>query len=236
MKNTSLKQDEIRSWFDNTYRKRGLFYVRPREAYYIFLELLRAGRGKKILDVACGPGMLVSVAQEKGLGTYGVDISREALEISKGVVPSSAFSRANAEALPFRDQTFDYISCLGSLERFMHLERALSEQMRVAKDDARFCYLVRNASTLTWKFFMQFLGMQSHRSHQGAKTLAEWENIFSRSGFEIVNICHDQWPYLRIVRWITLGGKWMNYRRVRKSILPIQYASEFIFILRKGSE
>ena len=236
MKNTSLKQDEIRSWFDNKYRGRGLFYVRPREAYYIFLELLRAGRGKKILDVACGPGLLVSVAQENGLGTYGVDISREALEISKGVVPSSALSRANAEALPFRDQTFDYITCLGSLERFIHLERALSEQMRVAKDDARFCYLVRNASTLTWKFFMQFLGMRCHRSHQGAKTLPEWKNIFSRSGFEIVNICHDHWPYLRIVRWITLGGKWINYRRVRKSILPIRYASEFIFILRKGSD
>jgi ubiquinone/menaquinone biosynthesis C-methylase UbiE len=233
MKDTRSKQKEIRSWFDNTYKRRGLFYLRPKQAYHIYPKLLGVRPGMSILDVACGPGLLLSVAHEKGLKTYGVDISQEAVEISNGVVPCAAISRANGEALPFPDNTFDFITCLGSLERFIHMESVLSEQMRVAKDDALFCYLVRNSQSFTWKFFMQFLGMQSHRGHQGAKTLPEWKNIFSRSGFEIVDIFHDHWPYLRIIRWITLGSKFIDYGKVRKNILPVHYASEFIFILRK---
>ncbi len=233
MKKARYEQQDIHSWFDESYRKRGFNYLRPREAYYIFTELLGAPPNKKILDIACGPGLLLSVADEKGLKTYGVDISPEAVGMCNNFVPNAEACVANAESLPYHDRQFDFITCLGSLERFMNLEKALSEQIRVAKDEALFCYMVRNANTFTWRFFMQFLGMQDRRSHQGAKTLQEWKKILDRSGLEILTIHHDHWPYLRFLKWITLGGKFVDYCKTRKNLLPIEYACEFIIIAKK---
>jgi SAM-dependent methyltransferase len=234
-KDIRVSQEEIRSWFDANYRRAGYSYLRPREAYPIFLKLLGLGRDQKILDVACGPGLLLSVAMDQRLEAHGVDISSEALKMCKSLLPRADVILANAEALPYPDKHFDGITCIGSLERFIDLERSLSEQIRVAKADARFCYLVRNANTFSWRVFVQLLGRQNVRGHQGAKTLAEWKGIFRRSGLEILHVCHDHWPILRLLRWIPIGNRFIDYGKRRKGLLPLKCANEFIFILKKRS-
>jgi ubiquinone/menaquinone biosynthesis C-methylase UbiE len=235
MRKIRYSQAGIRSWFDTKYRNIGLGYLRPRDAYHIFLRLLGTMPDQRILDVACGPGLLLSVANEKGLKTHGVDFSFEALKMCNIHIPQAKVVLANAEALPYPDKQFDYITCIGSLERFMDLEKSLSEQIRVAKDNAHFCYMVRNSNTFTWKIFMKYLGFQNHISHQGAMTLNEWKGIFIRSGFEILNVCHDHWPYLRFLRLITFGGQFIDYNKARRPLLPIEHAYEFIFTLKKKS-
>ena len=58
------KQQSVADWFDQTYRLRGNSYLRPKQAYYIFLRMLGVNKGQKILDVACGLGRLLEVAIE----------------------------------------------------------------------------------------------------------------------------------------------------------------------------
>ena len=186
-----------------------------------------------MLDIACGPGQLLMAGKEKQLQLYGIDISSEAIRQCKARLPEAQVQVANAEALPFADKRFDYLTCLGSLERIIHLDQALKEQVRVAKDEARFCYLVRNADAPSWKLVKQTLGIQNHTGHQTAKSLKEWTSIFTTAGLKIESVYSDQWPLVRWRRWLALNKSSIDYTKIRKGWLPLENAYEFIFVLRK---
>jgi len=174
------------------------------------------------------------VGKEKELALHGVDISSEAIQQCRNRLPEAKVQVANAERLPYDDQQFDYLTCLGSLERIIHLDAALKEQVRVAKDDARFCYLVRNKNAPTWKLVKNTLGIQNHKGHQTAKSLEEWTTIFTRNGLSVENIYADQWPLVRWKRWLSLDKSSIDYTKIRNGWLPLKNAYEFIFVLKKN--
>jgi len=233
MNNTSVDQKQIANWFDRTYKLRSTNYLRPIDAYRIYLHLLKAKKGEALLDIACGPGQLLMVGKEKELDLHGIDISSEAIRQCRNRLPEANLQVANAEILPFEDKKFDYLTCLGSLERIIHLDKALQEQVRVAKEDAKFCYLVRNADAPTWKLVKKTLGIQNHKGHQTAKTLEEWTAIFTQNGLVVENIYSDQWPLVRWKRWLSFDKSSVDYTKVRKGWLPLKNAYEFIFVLSK---
>jgi len=45
------------------------------EAYPFFLDYLNVKSGEKLLDIGCGTGYLLKATDQRGLQTYGVDIS-----------------------------------------------------------------------------------------------------------------------------------------------------------------
>ncbi len=224
------QQKKIATWFDNVYSTKGEMYLRPVKAYYIFLELLGVQKGKKILDVACGLGRLLQAANEYNLDLYGIDLSKVAVKKSKQKLPAAHIIQANAEKIPHADGIFDYITCLGSLERMIHLHQVLREIQRVSKKEAKFCFLVRNSFGITWKI-KKMLGLINKKGHQGAKGLEEWKKIFVEAGFEIVDILPDQYP-IKKRELITKLGK-VDYRSVSKAIIPFKYVHEYIFLLKK---
>jgi ubiquinone/menaquinone biosynthesis C-methylase UbiE len=230
------QQDTIKSWFNKTYSTRGLSYLRPKEAYYIFLELLGVEKGKgKFLDVACGPGQMLKVANEYGLDIHGIDLSDVAIGMAKESLPNGNLQAGNAEALPFADKTFDYITCLGSLERMIDTKKVIAEQVRVAKDSAKICYLVRNSERASWKIVKEGLGFINKKGHQGAKTMKEWSDMFTSLGLKIEDVHHDQWPSTRWRRWFTLNNRLgkVDFKKIQTKRVPMEGAYEFIFILSK---
>lgn len=238
MKRSPDRQDEIRAWFDEKYAQKHCAYLRPKEAYALFPEILSVHPGAKLLDIACGPGLLMGQARKRGALTYGVDISGQAVRMCRASSSSLHAAVANAESLPFGDGVFDLISCIGSLERFLDLERVLSELIRVSKDRAAFCFMVRNARSFTWMLFMRLFRMQNLAGNQNARTFREWNSIFSDAGLRVVRTYHDHWPFLKFLRICTFKSSRIDYRKVRKSFIPLQYSGELIFQLTKkpGSE
>ncbi len=233
MPSSISRQQQIAQWFDMRYRVRGIPYLRPVDAYRIYVHLLKMAPGNTLLDTACGPGQLLMAAQPSGAKLFGIDISAEAIRQCKLRLPQAQAQVANAEALPFEDEQFDYLTCLGSLERFIDLPRALAEQLRVAKPHARFCFLVRNANAPTWQLVKKHLGIRNHTGHQTARSLTEWRITFESAGFEILQVHPDQWPLVRWRRWLTAGRGAIDYTRLRKGWLPLEKAYEFIFVLKK---
>lgn len=233
MKNISLEQSQIISWFDKTYKTRGEWYLRPVKAYSIFLELLEAKPKDKLLDVACGLGRLLEAAQEYDCELNGIDISSVAVEKAKLKLPNANIQVANAEDLPFKDQNFKLISCLGSLERMIHLDKVLAELYRVGTKDARYCFLVRNSKTPTWNL-KTALGIANEKGHQGANTLDAWRTIFNNAGFSVKEILPDQYPLHKRKKWSKLGLGTVNYKQVVSENKPLEYANEFLFILEKA--
>lgn len=231
----NTNQEQIKRWFNQTYEKRAFQYLRPVEAYEIYLKLLEVKKGNAILDIACGPGQMLKAAKTKNLKLSGMDIAEVAINYAKEALPEANLQVANAENLPFQNNQFDYLTCLGSLERFIHLEVALKEMLRVAKPQARFCFLVRNSERASWKIIKEKFGLINKAGHQGAKSLNEWASVFTNAGFKINRIHHDQWPQTRWLRWLSLNSKlWqVNYQKIEKRRTALEHAYEFIFILSK---
>ena len=72
---------DVREWFDETYRRQGLSYLRPTEAYRVLVDILEPRRGERLLDVGCGPGHLLREAAAYGLALTGADLSPVAVEL-----------------------------------------------------------------------------------------------------------------------------------------------------------
>src|SRR3989338_9108764 len=106
--------DEIKNYYNNVYYDVA-HNKRPLAHYDVYLRYLSLGRQKKILDIGCGGGAFVSRALKKGYLVSGIDISEKIISFAKGLCPGADLKVGNAEALPWPDNFFDGVVCLGSL-------------------------------------------------------------------------------------------------------------------------
>jgi len=79
--------DEIQKFYDSVFSK-GVSFKVPGNFYCYVLDLLQLKNGK-ILNVGCGGGYLLSLAERKGLTTYEIDISKRAVEIARKNAPKA---------------------------------------------------------------------------------------------------------------------------------------------------
>lgn len=108
------------------------FTVR-REKVYELLEDIEPGN---ILDIGCGPGIMVDYLARKGFKVYGVDISEEMIGQCKAKFSgtgSAHFSVGKIEKLDFPDSFFDVVICMGVVEYIDDDTAAISEMARVLK-------------------------------------------------------------------------------------------------------
>ena len=100
------------------------------------IEAARIQRGQRVVDVACGTGVLAcAVAQQVGPEglTIGVDINEGMLDIARMKAPDIEWHQAPAEALPLDDESFDSVVSQFGLMYFEDQQRALQEMMRVLR-------------------------------------------------------------------------------------------------------
>lgn len=95
-------------------------------------EMLALEPGESVLDVACGTGAFTrAFARRVGSSglAVGIDVSRTMLARAAAATPRGldqlAYVRGDAEALPFRDDSFDAVCCFAALNLFGEPMRAL---------------------------------------------------------------------------------------------------------------
>jgi SAM-dependent methyltransferase len=106
------------------------------------LDAVGARPGSKLLDVACGSGLITSAAAAAGAQAEGVDFSPEMVSAAKERFPQLAFRQADAEALPFADETFDAVAIGFGVHHFPFPVRALAEARRVLRVGGRVGFTV----------------------------------------------------------------------------------------------
>ena len=228
-------QQDVARWFDGAYRDLGFDYLRPFEAYPIFLQLLDAQRGHRLLDVACGPGLLLKASRLRGVIPSGVDISEVAVSMAQELVPEADVRVANAESLPFEDRQFDLVTCIGSLERMFNREKALEEMRRVTKPGGRLCVMLRNASAPGWRIWRRLLRRQNFAGHQDARDLESWRDLLESAGFSVENIVVDQWGRQKLRRWLRCGRRpdFSTPEPIARPWTSLRWAYEHVFLLRR---
>jgi SAM-dependent methyltransferase len=97
-----------------------------------------------LLDVACGPGLITAALKGSNVTVVGADLSTEMLRVARQLDPDARFEQADAEALPFPDESFDAVSCNFGMLHFGDPPRAIGEAARVLRrgGDGRYAYAV----------------------------------------------------------------------------------------------
>ena len=88
-------------------------------------------RARRVLDVGCGTGRLARALAERGTKVWGIDPSEEMLAQARSEARGGPrFRRASAEALPFKNRSFDR-AVLQLVVHLLDRSRALPELARV---------------------------------------------------------------------------------------------------------
>lgn len=98
------------------------------------VDLAEVTTGDRVLDVACGTGVVAreAVARTGPTGRVsGVDLNPAMIEVAGRVRPDLDWRVGDAEDLPFADDEFDRVLCQSALFFFPHPDRALGEMARV---------------------------------------------------------------------------------------------------------
>jgi ubiquinone/menaquinone biosynthesis C-methylase UbiE len=114
------------------------------------LDMAAIARGERVLDVACGTGLVTFAAARAsapGGGALGVDISGEMIKAAgfrarRRRARNIAFARMDAEALDLPDASFDVALCALGLMYAPSPEQALAEMRRVLRPGGRIALAV----------------------------------------------------------------------------------------------
>lgn len=106
----------------------------------IVAEAARVAPGERVLDVACGTGVLACAAAE-GVGpggrVVGLDPSEEMLAVARRKGARVEWKNGRAESLPFEDESFDKVVSQFGFMFFEDKRAALREAMRVLRPGGR---------------------------------------------------------------------------------------------------
>lgn len=95
------------------------------------LAAARIRAGMRVLDVACGSGVIAKQAAKQGASVTGVDIAPRMLEIAARLNPECTFREASVESMPYEDGTFDALVCAFGIGHFPDPPAAVAECARV---------------------------------------------------------------------------------------------------------
>ena len=234
---------ELRTFYDSLHKKSDLRF--PLADYPYFAELLKIEPRSLVLDVGCGKGFFHRAGAGRWRG-IGLDFSLEAL-ISAQRESSASWLGGDAENMPFRENSFDFLVNLGSLEHFLDKAESVREMIRVVKKNGRIMIIVPNCRDLKtiWKKFRTGIGNdQDGQEEISFMTYKEWRDFFENAGLTIVRavkyngFAAIDWHYKRKnPEVITLTEKAVRILLTifLRPLIPVNFSGYFIFICEPSS-
>ncbi len=154
--------------------------------------------GLRVLDLACGVGRATVPLANEGAIVAAFDNSAEMLEACRSNVGKAnlldqvTFQKGSADRLPFSDERFDVIVCIGLLEHLPPLVRqsALQQIVRVLTRPGWVALIANNDQSkfLTRELRYQMQTQQENGYFVGLIGRSNIELYFSQRGFA-VNVC-----------------------------------------------
>lgn len=108
-----------------------------RPLFEAVLHAAGVGPGTRLLDVGCGSGLTLVLAQERGAIPAGLDISPGLLQVARDRLPDADLREGDMEYLPFGDGTFDAVTGVNSFQFAGNPQKALREAARVTRPGGR---------------------------------------------------------------------------------------------------
>ncbi len=104
--------------WNEIFKNKGKYFTGLKEGILDFVEILKKNKAKKVLDLGSGSGRHVVYFAKEGFDSFGIDISKEGIKITKNWLKKENL-KANLkigniyEKLPYADNFFDAILTTG---------------------------------------------------------------------------------------------------------------------------
>lgn len=142
--------------------------------HYLIKTCLQNIKGKTILDVGCGAGLITISLTFGGAKAIGIDIAKSKLMKSRKLID---VVQAAGEYLPIKDKSIDITLCTEVLEHVLYPEYVLQEILRVTKG---FAVLSFPSGTSLVSRFKNFISV-SKTNKETHRTLAKGSSGHLRS-------------------------------------------------------
>jgi ubiquinone/menaquinone biosynthesis C-methylase UbiE len=168
------------------------------------IELAGLGTGERVLDVACGTGIVARrAAMRVGSGgkVIGLDINEGMLEVARKVsseiCPTIEWQQGDATDMPLLDRAFDVVFCQQGLQFFPDRPAALGEMHRVLVPNGRLALSLLRSTEYNPGYRLLAEALERHagpkagammRSPFSSLSADELRNLITRAGFRDVKI------------------------------------------------
>ncbi len=224
---------QSRQRYEEIYRGYGIRHIDS--MYQWLLELLEVEPGRRLLDVACGVGVLPGLAVQMGVQAYGVDFAEGALRAARNEFPGVRVAVADGERLPFPDESFDYVTSIGSLEHYQHPACGAQELARVLKRGGRACVLLPNTFGIlgnVWTALRTGRTFDDGQPIQRYAARLEWQELLEMGGLNVIRTVKYEAARPRTwadMRWY-LGHPKGLIRVLLTPFIPLNWANYFVYL------
>jgi ubiquinone/menaquinone biosynthesis C-methylase UbiE len=150
------------------------------------IRMAEPGPADTMLDVACGPGLLVCAFARQVQHATGIDLTPAMLEQAsqlqrKERLDNISWAQGDVTALPWADESFDIVTCRFAFHHFPEPSAVLKEMRRVCRAGGR---IVVADSSPTMAKADAFNAMEKMRdpSHTRALPVEELRGLFGDAG------------------------------------------------------
>jgi SAM-dependent methyltransferase len=98
--------------------------------------------GARVLDLCCGPGLAGGAAETRGADVTGFDFSCAMLEQARAGFPGITFDFGDAEALPYKDASFDAVISNFGIHHVPRPALALAGVHRILRHGRKFAFSI----------------------------------------------------------------------------------------------
>lgn len=158
------------------------------DSIQMLMEMAGVRPDDRVLDVACGPGLVACEFARHAAHVTGIDITEAMIEQARRrqqelKLENMAWQVGNALPLPFADASFSLVITRYSFHHFLEPERALAEMVRVCRPGGRVLVADVAVQPEESAAYDQMEKMRDP-SHTHALTELEFAELFSRSGLD----------------------------------------------------
>ncbi|MEQ1888095.1 MAG: methyltransferase domain-containing protein [Alphaproteobacteria bacterium] len=189
-----MTKDNIDVIRDQFTRQAGTFSQSPpmqdEEAIRLLIKASGVKPDARMLDVACGPGMVACGFAASGVHAVGIDVTPAMIERAKQLAKKKGLQNVEwhvgaVTSLPFEDNSFDVVTCRFAFHHFPIPADAFAEMKRVCRPGGRIVVCDGYASDDPAKA-AAFNAMERLRDPSTIRflTLGELESFFQRENLQ----------------------------------------------------
>ncbi|TDQ38389.1 class I SAM-dependent methyltransferase [Aureibacillus halotolerans] len=152
-------------------------------------DLLKLTGSETALDVATGGGHTARVLADSGANVTAVDLTPEMLDAARehlGERDNVQYKVADAQALPFADETFDVVTCRIAAHHFPEPSTFVREVHRVLRSGGRFLLIdnivPENEPLADWINETETI---RDPGHARCLSISEWNELFADAGLTL---------------------------------------------------
>lgn len=159
------------------------------EATKFLVKMANLGKNDNVLDVACGPGLLVCALAEYAKHVTGIDLVPAMIDLAKKAqqekdLKNVSWDTGNVMSLPYKDGSFSVVTSRYTFHHFLEPMAVLKEMVRVASPRGRVAVIDVFTSSKEQSIAYDKFEKLRDPSHIHTLTLQELQEVAAKVGLD----------------------------------------------------